>query len=553
MLLGYLAISVAYFGARVLPHPGRLLIGSFNQSDAEIFVWSFAWWPHAILHGTNPFVPHVVYAPTGINLAWVTSVPGLAIAFAPITLLFGPGVSFNVAALLMPALSAWTGFLLCRYVTRSTLPSIVGGYLFGFSSYMLAHEFASHLNLTSVFLVPLAALVLLRFVRGELDGRGLVWRFALIAAGEAYMSIEVGLTLTIALALALLIALALLPADRRRVLASLPPLVGGYALAAVICVPLIYFTVTSNAPSYNFAASFDADLLNLVVPTHLIGWGGDTFNHMSSSFPGNDAERDSYLGIPSLLILVLFVWRRRRDRMAWSLLAFFALATLISLGTALYVGSRQVLGWLPWALPAAWTNVDMLPSRFALYATLAASLAVAMWFASTPGRVFTRPYILPVLAVATLVPAVWKADYLFHPPRPVFFADANYKACIPKGETLLIFPFGHWGYSLIWQAEANFWFKIAEGTLGHNDQPESFLADPTNDKLTTYYQEPGVPSMDEILALAKLHNIDRVIAVDGIGWPDSHDLTTFGVVREIGGVFVSPACGSTSLTGDKRK
>jgi hypothetical protein len=41
VLLGYGAISFAYFGARLLPHPGRALLGS--GQDPQIFVWSFAW------------------------------------------------------------------------------------------------------------------------------------------------------------------------------------------------------------------------------------------------------------------------------------------------------------------------------------------------------------------------------------------------------------------------------------------------------------------------------------------------------------------------------
>ena len=96
VLLGYAAISFAYFGWRLLPHPGRYLVGSGR--DPELFVWVFAWWPHAIGSWTNPFFSHAVYAPTGINLAWTTSVPALALAFAPLTVAFGPAVSYNVAA-----------------------------------------------------------------------------------------------------------------------------------------------------------------------------------------------------------------------------------------------------------------------------------------------------------------------------------------------------------------------------------------------------------------------------------------------------------------------
>src|SRR5712692_316367 len=117
VLLGYAAISFGYFGWRLLPHPGRLVIGFAH--DPQIFIWSFAWWPHAIATWTNPFVTHALYAPDGINLAWTPSSPGLALAFSPLTVLFGPVVSYNVAALVLPALAAWTAYLLCLELTRS--------------------------------------------------------------------------------------------------------------------------------------------------------------------------------------------------------------------------------------------------------------------------------------------------------------------------------------------------------------------------------------------------------------------------------------------------
>ena len=53
--------------------------------DPQIFVWSFAWWLHALETWQNPFYSHAIYAPVGINLAWATTVPGLAFLFAPVT------------------------------------------------------------------------------------------------------------------------------------------------------------------------------------------------------------------------------------------------------------------------------------------------------------------------------------------------------------------------------------------------------------------------------------------------------------------------------------
>ncbi|MBV8599749.1 MAG: hypothetical protein JO017_13090, partial [Actinobacteria bacterium] len=123
VLTGYALLSFAYVGWEVVSHPGRYLIAGYT-GDPEYFVWSYAWWPHAIGHAINPFVSHAIYAPSGINLTWTATTPGLAVVLTPVTLLFGPAVSYNVAAVLLPALAAWTAYLLCRYLTRSVWASV---------------------------------------------------------------------------------------------------------------------------------------------------------------------------------------------------------------------------------------------------------------------------------------------------------------------------------------------------------------------------------------------------------------------------------------------
>ncbi len=554
--LGYVALSFAYFGWRLLPHPGRMLVGTSGQQDPEIFVWSFAWWPHAILSWTNPFFSHVVYAPTGIDLAWATSVPGLAVMFSPLTLAFGPSVSYNVAAVVLPALSAWTAYLLFRNLTRSSWASLVGGYLYGFSSYMLAHQLAGHLHLTAAFLVPLVALVLLRYRRGELDGRGLTWRLGVMLAFQAYISTEVALTLTLVLGLALLLAFALVPSARRRLVSSLVPIAAAGALAAVLAAPLLYYALTAIVPvSIGYPWFFSADPLNLIVPTSVIGLGGKTFASVSSHFPGNDNERDSYLGLPILVISTLLLWRRPWPGATRFLLPAFGAATFLSLGTALYLDGHRMFWW-PWSAPSHLTGLkNIIPSRFALYATLAADTMVAIWISTSRGRVFQRPYVLPLLAAVALVPPIWSNAFVQQPQRLAFFSDGLYKTCIPRGETLLIFPFARWGDSLLWQAESGFWFKMAEGALGPANLPESFAGDPTVNELLFQLDNPSTrPSMQQLLALVRRRHVDRIVSAASVGaiYPNSTQMHAFGVLQQDGDVFIAPACGYTSLAGDTR-
>ena len=71
-------------------------------------------------------------------MTWHTSVPSAALLSFPITVLGGAVLSYNLLTLMAPVLSAWTAFLLVRYLTGDWAAALVGGYLFGFSSYEMA-------------------------------------------------------------------------------------------------------------------------------------------------------------------------------------------------------------------------------------------------------------------------------------------------------------------------------------------------------------------------------------------------------------------------------
>jgi hypothetical protein len=551
VLFGYSAISFAYFGWRLLPHPGRVVLG-FGH-DREIYIWSFAWWPHAIGSWTNPFFTHVIYAPSGVNLAWTASTPGLALAFSPITLLFGPVAAFNVAAVLLPAFSAWTAYLLCRQLTGSIWASTVGGYLFGFSTAILRQQLYGHLNLTGVFLLPIIALVLVRYLEAELSARGLAWRLGVLLALQLWISTELALTLTVFLALGLVLAFWLLRDMRPRLRSSLVPIAAGYALGAAFAAPLVVYALLGFVSgSFIDVGVGGTDLLNFVVPTRVIGVGGSSFDSVTANF--GPAGSSAYLGLPTLLIVAAYALRGRRAAGARFLVAALVTSALLALGTRLQVDGQKLIA-LPWSAATHLPGLNNAPPfRFSVYVSLAAAVIAALWTATTKGRIYARPYVLPALAVAALVPAVWRSSYpSFHPSHPgrwAFFTDSLYKTCIPRGETVAIFPFGNGGDSMLWQAETGFWFRLAADGL----QPvpryakplASFDADPIVRELDLV--DYGRPTMDRLLAFAATHHVDRVLSAPiHDSYPNRLQMQRFGPTQLVGGMLVAPGCGQPSL------
>ncbi|HWB22718.1 MAG TPA: hypothetical protein VG652_07500 [Gaiellaceae bacterium] len=546
-LLGFAALSFAFFGWPLVPHPTRVLVGS--SLDPQIFVWDFAWWPHAIAHWLNPFVSHAVYSPSGVNLMWVASVPGLALAFSPLTYLFGPIVSADIAMLLMPALCAWTAYLLCRYLTRSLWASLVGGYLYGFSGSILREQVWGNLHVTSLFVLPLIALVIIRALRGDLTRRGFSWRFGALLAFQFSLSTEFAYTASFVLVFALALAFWLVREVRPSIRSLLVPLVWGYALAGALASPFVFYAIdgfVSN--SFEEGQNGGIDVVSFVVPSQAFAAGGSSFASFTSHLP--DGGTGAYLGIPALLIIALFGWRFWSKPGPRFLLAALGLVCLVAVGSELLIDKHRVVV-LPWdAISHLPGFSNAFPFRFMTYGSLAGAVIVAFWIANTKGRIYSRPYLLPLLAIGALVPAFWQPLFHEQPPQPRFFTTALARTCIKSGETVAIFPFGLPGYSLLWQADAGLRFDVADNSL----QPLAEHGTPLNSFDTsrfvwelTFAADLGRPTIDRLLAFAATHHVDRILSVPGDGYPTRVQMAQIGPTQLVGGMLVSPACGKPSL------
>ena len=240
----YASVAIGYFGVPVILHPGRECACSAGaRADPGTYMWFLAWWPHALLHGQNPFVSEALFAPNPLNLGAVTLVPGAAILAAPITLLFGPLVSYNLLALAAPMLAAFFAFLLCRYVSRSFVGALVGGYVFGFSTYMLGHMLG-HLDLVLIFPIPAAVHLTLRLIHARVSRRRFVASMALLLMALLLSSPELALTFVLMAAIAFAFALAF--SERTRVAEAIKLVLASGAIAVLMTSPFIYYALTGE-------------------------------------------------------------------------------------------------------------------------------------------------------------------------------------------------------------------------------------------------------------------------------------------------------------------
>ena len=538
VFLGYLAISIVFWGQDVVQHPTRecLCLGA----DPTLFMWSLSWWPHAIGAGINPFVTHAIYVPDGYNLTWATAVPAASLAVWPVTALAGPVAAWNVLMLGAPALAALTAFKLCREVSGRFGPSLVGGYLFGFSSFMLAESLA-HLHLTLAFPLPLALLLAIRRFRGSLTRRRFTGWLAVVLVVQVLCSTEAALMLAVMACAGAAVCMVVVDRDARRLLMGvLADAVAASAIAAVVLSPFLYYALKDVQPeAIRSPDLFSGDMLNLVIPTEVTRLGHQMFAPVADRFVANPAESGLYLGLPIAILVCLYALRAPAGEAKRILLGFTAVAILFTLGPRLQIAGQSTLK-LPWreAVKLPLLN-NVLPVRFALYLWLAVALMVALWLALPTTR--AGSWGVAALGLAFLVPSVGSPIWHSQIDDPAFFRDGGYRHVLRHDETILALPYGAFGYSMLWAAETHIDIRLAGGYIAPN-APAGYVTDPFVQGVEAANGNPPADLATSLPAFLSRTGATRIVVSQTLGGSWAAALQGLGYKgRSLQGVVVYPA------------
>jgi len=506
----YLALSVLVFGRAVIGHPATVFVG--RGPDPQLYIWFIAWWAHAISHGLNPFLTRVIWAPSGVNLAWTANLPFVAWLAYPITRGFGPIVSYNLLCLLSPALAGWSAFVLCRYVGRGWWPAIFGGLLFALSPYVLS-RMLGNMDLTLMWPVPLAAYVTLRRIDGNLGARGFVLALATLIAMQFLLFAEIVASATLFGAVALLLAApAMAPRERRRLFATAALIAAAYTVAAVIVSPYLYYMFAFPVPSGEIFSPwhFAIDLASLVIPTSVNELGrAPLFASTAHQFRAELAETGAYLGLPLIAIVILFARERWNAPGGRFLVHLLIVICVLAMGPRLEIAGRIVIG-LPGSALAHLPLLDKaLPARFMLYAYLVLAVMLAMWLAGE-GERNARRWALGLAVVPFMLPNLSASYWVTPATIPAFFDTGLYRQYLAPDETVIVLPYGILGEGMLWQAATEMYFRMAEGYVTFAPPvPEEQSRWPI---VAGLYQLRGVPAAaDQFKAYLANHGVGAVI------------------------------------------
>ncbi len=520
----YLILSVLFLGVR-LPLTGWLLgIGN----DPKSSVWFLTWWPWAIEHGYDPFWSHAVFAPAGYSMAWATSIATASLLALPATLTVGPVAAFNLLTLAAPALAGAGCFALAFEITANRTASAIAGFLFAFSGFEDG-QLLGHLNLDLAFLVPIIVLLVYRRLEGGLSRNRFVVLLAAALVAQFGLSSELFAT-TVSLGLAVLLAATVLGRARRSVLIEC---LGALLLTALLITPMLASMWRGAADMPDFINSpliYSNDVLNLVVPTGAEWLAPLSLRNISAQFTGNESEQDLYLGIPLLLMVLLFAFERGHGRARLFVTAVFAGLVVASLGPRLQIGGTRTAVPLPWALV---THLPLLrgalPCRIGLFVSLTASLAACIWMAAAFGGTrfhVLRRFALGCLACVFLTPGdvsrVWSSI-----SRPCLFQPEHRHDRALQSGPILLLPFGS-GDSMLWQAQARMGFSQAGGLLSF--VPNSVARDPLTLPLLRNESEPNFGA--DLERFTRERDVSVVVAGPGTSDAEMGALRATGWARE---------------------
>jgi hypothetical protein len=335
IIVAFLAAGVAATWPRAAFLTGTLPAGD----DQAEYVWNMWWMAHQITHLGNPWFTSYLAAPFGDRLGLDTLTPLLGVVMTPVTLLFGPSVSFDLLVIVAPGFAAYAMYRLARLWLPGLVGPLAAGAFFGLSG-MVAFQAWAHIHTAAgIVLLPLTVEAAVRLRRGPTIRRGVILG---IMPGAAMLIDQEFAVLAVILA-----ALVLLPwlVDHHG-RAQLRALAAAAVTALVISLPQLIAMVQQlhgeggRAPTATDYIKYAGQLPSLFAPSPRLAYYGAT--GLGSVYRAiSPGEGLATYGVVLSLLAVLGLavsWRRRS---AWLLALLWLGAAWLALGPTLDINGHQ--------------------------------------------------------------------------------------------------------------------------------------------------------------------------------------------------------------------
>jgi hypothetical protein len=415
-------------------------VSAHNPNDQIWFEWLLEHGAYTVRHLENPLFSERQNYPFGVNLMANTSVLGISIPLAPVTMVFGAAISYWVFLIGGLAGTAYACYhVFSRHLVSSRPAAWLGGAVIGFAPGIIHHANGQP-NFSTHFLVPFLVLYALRLGRP-----GRVVRDGLIMAGlvvwQFFINQEVLLITAVALAVITLIRIRSIWTRGARMLGSL-------GITAVVAGALLVYPMWFQ---FRGPQSYRG------LPFEFHSWGEDMAAYVTfarDTLAGDEyvekliggTEQNTWFGWPLVLVVLaasVLLWKRSQvARIAVITGAIFVVA---GIGPELVVNGRETGIPGPWALISS-GHVPVLellqPTRLTMVVVGVVGLLVALAWDALRGVTVPHRRAFGMFAIAmALVPITpWVMPTMVAPKVPDFIVDDHWRAYTPEGYTVLPAP-----------------------------------------------------------------------------------------------------------------
>lgn len=448
VLFGYLMMAL-YVTERMWRHLSRYHLTA-NPTDQIQFQYFLEHAARIFTHGQYPFFTNQLNAPDGVNLMANTATLGLHIPLVPVTLLFGPAVSFAamVTFSLAGTAAAWY-WLFSRHLFGSRLAAFVAGGFCGFAPGMVSQA-NGHPNIATQVLMPLILWWGIRLrERGRTIRNGVV--LGLLCAYQVFINEEVLFVAAVSVALFVGVWALHHRAEARE---ALPRFLRGLGVAVAVAAVLLAY------PLYvQFVGPQAYHGLPRVIADY---YGTDlrAFTEFSresfAGYPGpakavsqNASEENAFFGWPLLVlctVLTVVFWRNVIVRAA---VVTGVVMALLSLGPQLVYRQNPI------GVPGPYWLLNHLPlfnsvvtGRLVLVLIPVIALLLGLWvdraicdLRGSREEVFRGRLVALGLVVAALLPvAPTPLPIVFRTPTPAFFTSGEWRSYVSAGHSVVTVP-----------------------------------------------------------------------------------------------------------------
>lgn len=345
---------------------GSRILGTPAPGDNFEYLYKTWWFKHALLDlGVSPFFNGDMFYPFGYNVALSETTLSNIIPALPLTVLLGEVAAYNLTLLGSFVLSGWGMYALVCHLTLSRLAGLIGGVIYAFCPYRMAHLGAGHLPLMGTQWLPLLILYLDRMIvrRRKSDALMAALFYGLGALSSwyyAYMFAQAGLVYVLIRGRPWRQHLW----RRDFALCVLLFSIAGLLIVGPFVVPVTQLWEQGSRPqSLRYLDHFSASPLDFGYPNvmHPL-WGVRLLDVYPQSI-----ERILYLGWITLALAAVALWRQR-DESCTPFLWLSVVFAVMSLGTTLHWLNAPVYVSVPaWLERFFSTAMGFVTGRLALF------------------------------------------------------------------------------------------------------------------------------------------------------------------------------------------